>query len=218
MKSFLLLTLAGLAALPLAPARAQIGPPTPRHATVFDLTGAAGPTLNYGSAAAWRLWGLDAGGRLQVGAGVRASHFFADSYALDRQTGSAGGVAQVPRPNLTALNAAFHLRARVAGPLRLGFNLDVAGLTLGPDRTLDLTTSPGSATSAPAHPEHGNLLRGGRPDLGSLNSELYAALAVARGLSVRVGYSHIVTSYATDADRYHRFRNLAALGLSCQLP
>lgn len=218
MTCYSLLALASLAALPLVPARAQSGPPTPRHATVLDLTGASGPTLNYGSAAAWRLWGLDAGGRLQVGVGVRASHFFADSYALDQQTGVKNEVAQVPQPNLTALNAAFHLRARVAGPLRLGFNLDVAGLTLGPDRTLDLTTGSGLAVRVPAHPEHGNLLRGGRPDLGSLNSELYAAVAVARGWSLRVGYSHIVTSYATDADRYHRFRNLAALGLSYRLP
>lgn len=70
----------------------------------------------------------------------------------------------------------------------------------------------------PLRPVTGNLLLGGRRDRGSLNSELYAAVALSRGLSVRVGYSHIVTAYQSDADRYRRFRNLAALGLSYQLP
>ena len=196
---------------PLAAVRAQSGPATPRPATVLDLTGASGPTLHYGSAAAWRLWGLDAAGRFQAGVGVRASHFFADSYALGTQAEPNQAGVQVARPRLTSFNAAFHLRARVAGPVRLGFNLDAVGLTVGPDRT----------TGNPAqdlHPVRGNLLLGGRRDRGSLNSELYAAVALPRGLSLRAGYSHLVTAYETDADRYHRFHNLAALGLSYQLP
>lgn len=60
MKYSLLVAAALAGALPLRAARAQSNPPTPRQATVLDLTGAAGPTLNYASAAAWRLWGLDA--------------------------------------------------------------------------------------------------------------------------------------------------------------
>lgn len=158
-------------------------------------------------------------GRLQVGLGVRASHFFAKGYALDRQTEPDGPGVQVPSPSLTSFNAAFHLRARVAGPVRLGFNLDVAGLTLGPDRAQATADGPGSPPAeVPLRPVTGNLLLGGRRDRGSLNSELYAAVSLSRALSVRVGYSHIVTAYQSDADRYRRFRNLAALGLSYQLP
>ena len=217
MKFFALLA---LAALPLAPVHAQTSPPTPRHATVVDLTGAAGPTLNYGSAAAWRLWGLDAGGRFQAGVGVRASHFFADGYALDQQTGAASGISQVPRPNLTALNAAFHLRARVAGPLRLGFNLDVAGLTLGPDRTLDLTSGPPAPRPVRrGTPSMATCCGAGAPTSARSTRSCTPPVAVARGLEPARGLqSPIVTSYATEADRYHRFRNLAALGLSYQLP
>ena len=219
MKRFLF-PLALLGVLPLGAARAQSSPAASRHATVLDLTGAAGPTLNYASAAVWRLWGLDAAGRFQVGAGVRASHFFADSYALDHWTGPADNAAiLVSSPNLTSFNAAFHLRARVIGPMHLGFNLDVAGLTVGPDRTSEATTGPGGASIAGlVRPVRGNLLLGGSHDRGSLNSEYYASVALSGGLSLRAGWSHIVTAYERDADRYHRFRNLADLGLSYQLP
>lgn len=208
---FLLLTLSGWLALRPTPTKAQSGPTTAQHATVFDLTGASGPTLTYASVAAWRLWGVDAGGRFQVGLGLRASHYFADAYDLDRQTGTDSPTLAVLAPRLYALNAAFHLRARVAGPVRLGFNLDAAGLSFGPGR---------NAPTAPdrARPTTGNLLRGGSRDRGALNSEFYLAAALPRGLSVRAGWSHIVTGYETDAGTYHRFRNLALLGVSYQLP
>ena len=207
----LLLVLGTWLGLRPAPSRAQSSPPPARHATVFDLTGAAGPTLNYASVAAWRLWGLDAGGRFQVGGGVRASYFFADGYDLDRQTGPGSPTLNVLAPRLYSLNAAFHLRARVAGPVRLGFNLDATGLSFGPGRgTL--------AALERVRPTTGNLLRGGSSDRGSLNSEFYLAAALPRGLGVRAGWSHIVTGYESDASTYHRFRNLALLGVSYQLP
>ncbi|MBC8084832.1 MAG: hypothetical protein H7Z21_16665, partial [Hymenobacter sp.] len=67
-------------------------------------------------------------------------------------------------------------------------------------------------------PTRGNLLLGGSRDRGSLNSEFYLAAALPRGLGLRAGWSHIVTGYETDASTYHRFHNLAALGVSYSLP
>ena len=207
----ILLAFGGCCALLPAPAKAQSPLPAARHATVLDLTGAVGPTLNYASVAAWRLWGVDAGGRFQVGVGLRGSHYFADSYDLDRQTGTGNPNLTVLAPRLYSLNAAFHLRARVAGPVRLGFNLDAAGLSFGPARSTP-------AALEQVRPTTGNLLRGGSSDRGSLNSEFYLAAALPRGLSVRAGWSHIVTGYESEASTYHRFRNLALLGVSYQLP
>ncbi|MFD1467044.1 hypothetical protein ACFQ48_02310 [Hymenobacter caeli] len=218
MKRTLLPALALLLGLLASPTQAQ--PTGPRSATVFDLTSAAGPTLDYASAAAWHLWGLDAAGRYQVGLGGRVSHFFGDGYALNPQAGPANAEIRVARPAITSFNAAFHLRARVAGPLRVGFNLDALGLSAGPGRDRqDLSAAglPGPAGS-PVRPVAGNVLLGGRPDRGSLNSELYAAVRLSGGLSLRVGYSHLVTAYEDDDSRFHRFHNLAALGLSYQLP
>jgi hypothetical protein len=220
MKVHLLSALALLLELRALPAAAQARLASPRSATVVDLTGAAGPTLHYASAAVWRLWGVDAAGRFQVGLGGRVSHYFGDSYALAPQAGPASGDIQVARPAVTSFNAAFHLRARVAGPVRLGFNLDVLGFSLGPDRTGRDLNSAGAASSASrlVRPVPGNVLLGGLADRGSLNSELYAAVQLAGGLSVRAGYSHLVTAYEDEASRFRRFRNLAALGVSYQLP
>lgn len=197
-----------------APVRAQTASVPSRYATVLDLTGAVGPTLGYASAAAWRLRGLGANGRFQLGLGLRASHYFADRNLLDNQTTSGGAVIQVRNPRLTSLNAAFQLRARVAGPLQVGFNLDVLGVSFGPGRPLE---APAAGQEA-VRPVRGNVLLGGARDRGSLNSEFYVAVALPRGLGIRAGWSHLVTAYQTDADRYRRFRNLAALGLSYQLP
>lgn len=212
MSRFLFLVLG----LPLL-ASAQTSPR--RHATVVDLTGASGPTLNYGSVAGWRLWGLDQAGRFQAGLGVRGTYYFANELALDRQpTGDAlQQVLLVPTPHLGAVNVALHVRALVAGPLRLGFNLDLAGLSFGPERASSYN---GFITLVPplARPTSGNVLLGGSNDRGSLNSELYASLTLPAGLGLRLGYSHLVTGYEAEGDRFRRFRNLAAVGLSYQLP
>ncbi len=227
MKPLLLLPLLGLPLL----APAQTAPPA-RHATVLDLMAATGPTLNAGSVAAWRLWGLDAGGRFQAGLGLRASHYFAENNAFDSQTGPENVVLTATEPRSLALNMAFQVRARVAGPVGLGFNLDVAGFSVGPDRPGTRTYPPVLPPPAPGlilpgpsgpasdrtEPVFGNLLLGGLRDRGSLNSELYASVALPAGFSVRAGYGHLVTAQTTNDYRFRRFRNLASLGVSWQLP
>ena len=211
-------------ALPLA-TLAQTASPA-RHATVIDLTAASGAGLHSVAGAAWRLWGLDAGGRFQAGLGLRASHFFGSDLTFDSQTGPADATLQVVEPRSLALNAALHLRARVAGPVSLGFNIDLAGLTFGPYRPgqRNYVLPPGGLPPRPnrepdvTEPVFGNLLLGGSRDQGSLNSELYASLALPRGFSARVGFGHVVTAQAVGSERYRRFRNQVMLGLSWQLP
>ena len=207
-----------LSVVSLGAARAQTGPAEPRRGMVLDLTGATGPQLNYASAAVWQLWSLDAGHRFQLGLGIRASHYFANGYSLDNQTTPDHPGIEVKQPRLTSLNGAFCLRARVAGPVWLGFNLDVGGLSFGPQREAMLRNNFGQTVNVLARPLTGNLLLGGSRDRGSLNSEFYAAVALPHGLSLRAGWSHIVTAYAIDNNRYRRFHNLGALGLSYQLP
>lgn len=202
--------------LPLA-SHAQISK-GPRHATVFDWTVAAGPDLHYGSAAGWQLWGLDGGGRVQAGLGGRVTYYRSAGNDFDHQNG-APAILHVDEPRLLALNLALHLRARVAGPLRLGFNLDLLGATFGPDRTGTLTPAPTAGTfQGPPRPVWNNVLLGAAADRGSLNSALYASVALPYRLSVRGGWSHVVTAYEIGFARYRRARNLAALGLSYQLP
>ncbi len=196
-------------------AGAQDAPP--RHATVLDLTGATSSELHYASAAGWRLWGLDRGGRFQVGLGARASYFWGPTADFGNQNDAARpDRLVVPQPRLLALNLAFHLRARVAGPVGVGFNLDFLGASFGPDRPADF--GPTSSLAATTRPVRFNLLQGGLPDRGSLNSELYLRVALPHRLSLRGSYSHLVTAYAVDDTRYRQFRNLLGLGVSYELP
>jgi len=201
--------------LPVA-AQAQQGIP-PRHATVFDVSGAIGPALNYTSAAGWQLWGIDKGGRVQAGLGGRVTYFWADHSELDNQSdASKAATLTVLEPRLLAFNVALHARVRVVGPVRVGFNLDVLGATFGPDRDGQLT--PDMAYQRPPRPVWNNLLQGGLADRGSLNSEFYTSVALPHRLSLRGGWSHVVTAYDVDGTRYRRFQNLAVLGLSYRLP
>ncbi|GAA4358719.1 hypothetical protein GCM10023185_24630 [Hymenobacter saemangeumensis] len=189
----------------------------PRHATVFDLSGAVGPTLNYTSAAGWQLWGIDKKGRFQAGLGGRVSYFWSGRNEFDNQNGPGkAALLTVEEPRLLAFNVAFHVRARVAGPVSLGFNLDMLGATFGPDRSGMLL--PDMPFQRPPRPVWNNLLLGGTADRGSLNSEFYASLALPHRLSLRGGWSHIVTAYEVDGTRYRRFHNLAVLGISYRLP
>ena len=66
------------------------------------------------------------------------------------------------------------------------------------------------------HPQH--RFGGGLHDRGSLNSELYASAALPAGFSLQAGYCHLVTAQIADGYRFRRFRNLALLGVSWQLP
>ena len=226
-----------LALVPVA-AWAQ-GPTTSapaRHATVFDLTGAYGRVGGYiiaesrgrwyASAAGWHVWGIDATGRFQVGVGGRITHFRSETgdYLLTGRTPSSYspvsmGQSYVPyfvlvqAPRLTTANVALHARVRVVGPVRLGFTIDLLGLTFGSGKLY------GTGYDISIRPTRLNLLLGGANDRGSLNSEFYVGADLSPHFAVRAGLSHVVNAYTATVPgetdlRYQRFSNLGLLGLS----
>lgn len=208
--SLLLLTTAGL--LISIPGRAQTGE-APRHATLVDLTGAAGGKRAYVSAAGWRTWGLDANGRFQAGLGVRGTGFWGPEGTYDFVAGpNAFTELRVDKPRLLTLNTALHLRARVVGQVRVGITIDLAGVTVGSGSLVGPQIPEGEI-----RPTRWNLLRGGTADRGSLNSEFYVSAALTPHLSLRAGLSHVVNAYdfrsaGSPVTRYHRFTNLGLLG------
>lgn len=220
---FACLLLLLLGALTAGAAQAQTAAVT-RHATVVDLTVGVGPLQNSVSAAAWRLWGLDPAGRYQVGLGARTSYFY-EGGEYDGQTAPADYRLSVFDSWIVALNVAMHLRARIAGPVDVGFNLDLAGVSFGPASPA-VAKNPAFPNAyklnATALPVRTNLLRGGAHDRGSLNSELYAVVFLPHGLGLRAGYSHVVTASQSDYPPdyngpYHHLSNLATVGLSLPL-
>ena len=127
--------------------------------------------------------------RLSVGVGVRATAY-AGRVSEFRNRGTVSGalVTMVPiDPAVYGINAVVATDLRVAGPVHLEFNLDVAGLAAGP------TYRTGSLEAKPAT---GSLFLYGSRDRGSLNSELAITLALSPRLRLRAGSSHYVLGYA----------------------
>lgn len=203
----LVVVLLGLA----GPAAAQVGP-----TTLLDGTAALGARRGYVAASAWQLWSPFGQQRLQAGLGFRATGFFLPGQSYDAQNGATDATLHLPAGRHVALNAALHLRARVAGPVRVGFNIDLAGLTLGPS-LCGQRLQAGMAERAVARPVRGNLLLGGTQDRGTLNSDFYVSVDVAAHYSVHAGFSHVVNAYAVGDQRFQRFANQAALGVAYRL-
>lgn len=157
-------------------------------------------------------------GRWSVGVGVRASAYagaVTDFRNRGTVAGALAGVVPID-PAVYGINAAVGTDLRVAGPVHLEFNLDVAGLAGGPvyrSGTLD------------AKPATGSLFLYGSRDRGSLNSELAVSLALSPRLRVRGGSSHYVLGYrvvdrgsgaqaAAPRSRYQRFFTVPFLAIS----
>jgi hypothetical protein len=232
-KDFLVLTL--LAGVLLTPAaRAQTVPPPKPWLTTLDLTAGYGRTLGLFrkdrpaagvfSAAYWHFWRLGRSGRVQLGLGGRLSHYRTryGSYNLTSrlptpyQPKDLGqeilpAFVMVSQPRLTAANFGVHARVRLTareyGAWYLGFNLDLLGVSFGPDREDPSWKEP--IERAPF-----NLLLVNRNDRGTLNSEFYVAYQPSPRLSLRAGLAHVATGYRFADERFQAFTNLGFAGVS----
>lgn len=206
--------------LPVAPASAQdsanapeirldgaIGVGSSRHTLALSLT---------------HQFGVLSQRRLRLGYGLRYSHLGGERLGFrtsDRGQLGGGPVDRVDlEPNIHALNAEIHIGYRIGNRVEAGFNIDLLGVGFGPDRTFDQSSSGGSSVTG--SPSSFNLLRLGRRDRGSLDSEFYLALAVSPRLVLRGGLSHYVAEYETDqplsggSDRVRSVGNLVFAALT----
>jgi len=177
MRALLLVALTTFAAAAARPALAQ--------RLVGDASlGLAGSSWRAAVAA---LWQVDLG-PLRLGAGPRLTHFGGDAKTYRSHEALPAGVPPRLRfaPDVWALNLAVSGRVPIAGPVAAGANLDVLGVAVGPSRT---------SSGTKLKPARGSLFRYGDRDRGSLNSELFVALTVAREFTLRAGISHYVTGY-----------------------
>lgn len=154
-------------------------------------------------------------GRWSVGLGLRATAY-GGAAADFRNRGTVAG-ALTDRvsidPAVYGINAAVATDLRVAGPVHLEFNLDLAGIAAGPER---------QSGSLEARPSNGSLFLYESRDRGSLNSELAVSLVLSPRFRLRAGSSHYVLGYSvTDrssgaplASRYQRFFTVPFLAIS----
>lgn len=146
-------------------------------------------------------------GPLELGGGTRLTRYGGEAGRYRTQDGPAGLASRIMiRPHIWSLNLFVLGELRLAGPVGLGANLDVAGVTAGPSRRV------GSSTLAPAR---WALFRYGDSDRGSLTSEFYLRIEPGGRLGIRGGMSHYVTGYRVQRGgaRYLRFDTVPFLAL-----
>lgn len=189
----------------------------PAAGLVYDLAVGGNDDVRSFSAGAARRFAVLPGRRLLLGAGLRASLL---TGRLELQPARSDDPERlvVDGARLAMLNASVHAAVRIAEPLEAGFNLDVAGVAAGgSSKSVSYRATPSApAESVSAAPARGNLFLYGSNDIGSLNSEFYAAWRVSRAVTVRGGLSHFLAEYRADREgttRFRRFMNLAFIAV-----
>lgn len=193
-----------------------VAAPAPLHAQlrpdVVDLSVGAGGGSARAAVAVFRHVDV-AAGRARLAYGLRLTAYGGDALDFTNRGTTRGELAaKLPiDPAVYALNAAVAGELRVAGPLGVGFNLDLLGVAAGPTRT---------GASVEATPSRASVFQYGSTDRGSLNSEFYVSVTASRRVRVRAGLSHFVLGYrVTDqsaggtTERYQRFETVPFLAV-----
>ena len=103
--------------------------------------------------------------------------------------------------------------------LAFGFNLDLVGVSVGPNQTANYGEA-GFDSSPQIRPTQLNLFRGGVRDIGTLNSEFFAAVPIDETWGIRLGLSHFFAEMEStsplkdDGERFRTIRNLGILSVT----
>ncbi len=173
---------------------------------VLDLSGGfTGTSWRVSASAGW----TTAIGPLRLGAGPRLTRYGGDPARYRTHETPPAGLASRIRlaPGVWSVNLLVLGDLRLAGPVGVGANLDVAGVAGGASRRS------GSVSLAPAR---WSLFRYGDNDRGSLNSEFYLRVEAAPRMTLRGGVSHYVTGYRVSGGgaRYLRFDTVPFVALA----
>ena len=176
------------------------------------------PELHIASVDAYRVWPVGLKSRLMAGGGVRYNYQGGNSpVTLDLV--EAEDQPEVTVSGLVVHNLALFAEAsyRISDRLEGGFNIELVGVTFGPEQSLPLQP-PDFPLSA--KPEPVALLLVGENDLGTLNSEFFAAYRVSERLWLRANLSYVVNNYLTTTGeevRLQRFFSYLTVGVQFQL-
>lgn len=194
-----------------------------RATTNWEVTAGAGSKLTTVSAGIVRSTNPVLDGYVRFGVGVRATFGSGDLKLTPAGAKNvpAGVIDTLSVAARTAmLNVSGHISVLLTNRLEAGFNIDLAGVSAGSDRTATYRASATAApTSVTAAPTTSNVFLYGSKDRGSLNSEFFAAWRATERLTVRGGLSHQLVEYKTsrvltsNTDRFRQYSNLVFVGL-----
>jgi len=213
-----------------------------RHSySLTDLAASVGSSEGTVAASYVYNWRLGKRKRAEIGAGLRWTSYFGGTKnfttapsRLARSTTIpfvivfAGQETQnwdtlsVQRPIVHSLNLTANFGYSIGHRWLLGFNIDLAGITFGPNRKATLTSNGIPSQEPAAKPARWNVLLTGDNDYGSLNSEFFLRYKLNEKWSIRGIYDFYFAEYKTnsvvqiapDGTVVNRFRNkVNALGI-----
>ncbi|MBL7866104.1 MAG: hypothetical protein JNK10_14585 [Cyclobacteriaceae bacterium] len=180
----------------------------------MDLTAGIGASERSASASYQFAWKFGKHQRLELGTGARMNALFSNNaYYVTAPAklvkGESGPAAlfndkipanmdsvHFPSGRIGALNILLSIGYRFSDRWRAGFNIDVIGFSFGRDQ-LGTYINGSFSQQVMASPSGFNLLLVGENDLGSLNSEFFAAYRIKNKLWVKAGIQHIFMEYTT---------------------
>jgi hypothetical protein len=127
-----------------------------------------------------------------------------------------------------SLNAVVHLQYNFHPRFAAGFNIDLAGVSLGPTSQFNVISSTFDSGQSPVvsgSATRFNLLLTSDNDIGSLNSEFYLRYILNNRIGLRAGYTFLFSEYTTEQklsfdqgrinnDRYRLKAGMFLLGVS----
>jgi hypothetical protein len=172
-------------------------------------------------------YGLGDSKRFRIGVGVRFASFFG-SGDLGYDTADATLIKEnkvntltISSPRTHSLNLEFQAKYRFTDRIEAGFDIDVVGVGFGKSASGRYrSTDPALAGTQPSGASSFNLLKGGNPDHGQLDSEFFLAYWWSDKWAVRAGFSHFFSEHTTvntldfGNDRFRHKANLGFVGLS----
>jgi len=216
---------------------------TGHHAGGFFDLAASASSGRFSAAASWaRMFTFGKKERLQVGYGLRLTSFVAAdklyTTAPAKYTSTRQDIATIFSETIAenidtlttatavtySLNVAFYAQYRITRRWDIGLNIDVAGVSFGPEKKFTVISSSLDANQQPVQygmPTRFNLLLTSDNDIGSLNSEFFARYWITARVGIRGGYTFLFSEYRTDHDLSFdngrivndRYRHKAAMAL-----
>jgi hypothetical protein len=118
-----------------------------------------------------------------------------------------------------AFNAFISADVQASDWLFFGFNLDLVGVSSGPDQTASYGEA-GFEQTQRIRPMQLNLFRWALRDIGTLNSEFFAAVPIDDTWGIRLGLSHFFAEMEStsplkyDGERFRTIQNLGMLSVT----
>ncbi len=197
------------------------------YSQTVDLAVGVGPSKATGVVSWNHFRGFGKSERLKAGFGLRLASLFGGQ-DLAYATADAELIGQnkintlkVSDARTHSLNLEFQIKYRFLRKVEAGFDIDLIGVGFGPARTGEYVSgSPGFSGRQRAEVSSFDLLQGGKPDRGQLDSEFFLAYWWSERWAIRAGYSHFRSEYTTTRpldfanDRYRHERNLGLIAVT----